>query len=107
MGVCVWLGAQKIHWMSGLNLVGHWQGCWGHVHFRSHLETIESWGWLFRLLAFVNVQNLGFWLACSVCVISRVTLLCLAILSFLDTDVHRLIIGVATCLCCYCDEVCS
>ena len=36
------VGAPSIHKMSGLNLARHWQGCWGHVHFRSHSGTVES-----------------------------------------------------------------
>ena len=43
IGVCVWLGAPSIHMMFGLNLAGHWQGGWGHVHFRSHYGVVESW----------------------------------------------------------------
>ena len=51
----VWLGAPSIHMMSGLNLAWHWQGCWGNVHFKRHYGIVGSWGWLFKLLAFVKV----------------------------------------------------
>ena len=53
--MCVWFGAPSIHMMLGLDLAGHWQGCWTHVQFRSHYGTIESWGWLYRLPTFVKV----------------------------------------------------
>ena len=35
-------GHQSIHKMSGLNLDGHWQGCWGHVHIFHILLSVPQ-----------------------------------------------------------------
>jgi hypothetical protein len=47
MGRVVWFGAPIMHRMSGLSLVGHWHGVWGHMHCSSQSDTV---GYCIRLL---------------------------------------------------------
>ena len=79
IGVCVCLGAPRMHIMSGLNLSWHWHGFCVHIHLRSLSGIVWSWGWLVSLPALVNVRDRVFLLACKVWVMRWTALLCLAI----------------------------